>query len=128
MRQGLALVRGATIATALVAVPLAGPVLAHAVTLPGTSVDAGPVHVQTPPVSVPTPSVPHVSTPSVPHVPVPGPAGGAINNGIDRVNNTVAPQSSGGGSGHPRPTARRHRSRAALLRARTAGAAAAGQA
>jgi serine phosphatase RsbU (regulator of sigma subunit) len=88
-------------ATLLVAVPLGGPVVAHALTLPGTSVDAGPVHVSTPPVSVPTPSVPNVPTPSIPHVPIGGPAGGAINNGVDRGNNTlhqVLPQQSSGGS------------------------------
>jgi serine phosphatase RsbU (regulator of sigma subunit) len=106
MRQGLALVRGALIATALVAVPVGGPVAAHALTVPGQSVDAGPVHVQTPPVNVPTPSVPPVS---VPHVPIPGPAGGAVNGGIDRangvvnqggnaVNNALSP--GGGGSGN----------------------------
>src|SRR3954449_8038897 len=38
MRQGLALVRGALLATALLAVPASGPAVAHALTLP--------VHVQ----------------------------------------------------------------------------------
>src|SRR4051794_9489098 len=105
MRQGVALVRGAAVVSALVAVPLGGPVAAHAVTLPGASVDAGPVHVSTPPVNVPTPSVP---APSIPHVPVGGPAGGAANGVIDRGNNTVhqvlAPpgsSSSGGPGGSP---------------------------
>jgi serine phosphatase RsbU (regulator of sigma subunit) len=110
MRQGLALVRGAAVVSALVAVPLGGTVAAHAVTVPGASVDAGPVHVSTPPVNVPTPSVP---APSIPHVPVGGPAGGAANGVIDRGNNTVhqvlAPpgsSSSGGpsaGGGSPPP-------------------------
>src|SRR3954447_6978810 len=105
MRQGVALVRGAAVVSALVAVPLGGPVAAHAVTLPGASVDAGPVHVSTPPANVPTPSVP---APSIPHVPVGGPAGGAANGVIDRGNNTVhqvlAPpgsSSSGGPGGTP---------------------------
>src|SRR3954452_23288866 len=105
MRQGVALVRGAAVVSALVAVPLGGPVAAHAVTLPGASVDAGPVHVSTPPVNIPTPSVP---APSIPHVPVGGPAGGAANGVIDRGNNTVhqvlAPpgsSSSGGQGGAP---------------------------
>src|SRR4051794_32626084 len=82
MRQGLALVRGAVLATALLVMPTA----AHAVTVQGPSVYAGPVHVSTPPVNVPTPSVP---APSVPHVPVGGSAGGAVNGVIDRGNNTV---------------------------------------
>jgi serine phosphatase RsbU (regulator of sigma subunit) len=100
MRQGPALVRGALVATALVALPLGGPVVAHALTVPSVSVDAGPVHVQTPPVNVPTPPV---SVPSIPHVNVPGPAGGTVNGVIDRGNNTlhqvVPPPSSGGGGG-----------------------------
>src|SRR5438874_2306875 len=105
MRQGLALVRGALVATALVAVPLGGPVAAHAVTVGPVSVDAGPVNAPTPPVNVPTPSVP---APSVPHVPVGGSTGGAVNGVIDRGNNTVhqvlspsSPSSSNGGGGAP---------------------------
>jgi hypothetical protein len=98
MRQGLALVRGALVATALLAMPAA----AHAVSVPGVSVDAGPVHVSTPQVNVPTPPV-NVPTPSVPHVPVGGPAGGAVNGVIDRGNNTVhqvlTPSNSSGGGG-----------------------------
>ena len=92
MRQGLALVRGAFLATAL----LAMPAIAHAVTVPGASVDAGPVHVSTPPVNVPTPSVP---APSVPHVPVGGPAGGAVNGVIDRGNSVVHQVLPSGGAG-----------------------------
>jgi serine phosphatase RsbU (regulator of sigma subunit) len=99
MRQGLALVRGALVATALLAVPAT----AHAVTVPGESVGAGPVHVSTPPVNVPTPSVP---APSVPHVPVGGSTGGAVNGVIDRGNSTVhqvlgssGSSPSGGGQG-----------------------------
>jgi Stage II sporulation protein E (SpoIIE) len=96
MRQGVALVRGALVATALLVMPAA----ADAVTVPSVSVDVGPVHASTPPVNVPTPSVP---VPSVPHVPVGGPAGGAVNGGIDRGNNVVhqvlPPSSSSGGGG-----------------------------
>jgi type IV secretory pathway VirB2 component (pilin) len=105
MRQGLALVRGALVATALVAAPVGGTVAAHAVTIPGASVDAGPVHVSTPPVTVNPPvthtpvdpvvsgvdgTVNHV-TGSVPtHVSIPGSNGGPV---------SVSP--SGGGGTNP---------------------------
>ncbi|MEA2440913.1 MAG: hypothetical protein QOH76_2337 [Thermoleophilaceae bacterium] len=99
MRQGLALVRGALIATACVAVPVSGAAVAHAITTPEVSVSVGNSHISVPSTSVNVPQVP-----AVPHVDVPGPAGGAANGVIDRGNgivNQVAPPqpSSGGGSG-----------------------------
>jgi serine phosphatase RsbU (regulator of sigma subunit) len=94
MRQGLALVRGALVATAL----LAAPTAAHAVTVPDVHVDAGPVHVQTPPVTV---------TPPVTHTPV-----DPVVSGVDNTANQVVPPHvnvqvpGGSGSGtSPQPTA-----------------------
>jgi serine phosphatase RsbU (regulator of sigma subunit) len=99
MRQGLALVRGALIATACVAVPVAGTAVAHAVTVPGVSVSVGNTHVSTPSVPVQTPQVP-----SVPHVnagPASGPVNGVIDRGNSAVQGVVPPPSSGGSSGNP---------------------------
>jgi serine phosphatase RsbU (regulator of sigma subunit) len=92
MRQGLALVRGALVATALVAVPVGGPVAAHALPVPGVSVDAGPVHVQTPPVNVPTPSVPNLPATHTPVDPV-------VRGVTGTVNGATGNPSSGGGGG-----------------------------
>src|SRR3954449_10625935 len=79
MRQGVALVRGAVVLSALVALPLGGPVAAHAVTVPGASVDAGPVHVSTPPVTVNPPAT---------HTPV-DPVVGGVNNTANHVTSQV---------------------------------------
>ena len=99
MRQGLALVRGAIIATALVAVPVGGPAIAHALTIPGQSVSAGPVSVQTPSVQTPSvPSVPNVGTPSV-HIPTPPSTGTPVDPVARGVTNTVNGAAGQGGSG-----------------------------
>jgi type IV secretory pathway VirB2 component (pilin) len=95
MRQGLALVRGALVATALVAMPIGGPIAAHALTVPSVPVDAGPVHVQTPPVNVPTPSVPPV--PSLP--PTHTPVDPVVSGVTGTVNGATGNSPSGGGSG-----------------------------
>jgi serine phosphatase RsbU (regulator of sigma subunit) len=103
MRQGLALVRGAVVVGALVAVPLGGPVAAHAVTVPGRSVDAGPVHVQTPPVTVNPPAT---------HTPV-DPVVGGVNNTANHITSQVPtnvkvplPGQSPANSSTPPPTPR----------------------
>jgi serine phosphatase RsbU (regulator of sigma subunit) len=150
MRQGLALVRGALIATALLAVPVA----AHAVTVPGASVDAGPVHVQTPPVTVTPPAthtpvdpvvhgvdgtVNNVTSHAPTHVQVPPPIGGnnsgssaqpASNGGNGgggppSSHSTTPPGRGGGGTGANRgrtPKARKQaRARAAARKRRATG-------
>ena len=85
------------VATALLAVPAAA---ADAVTVPGASVDAGPVHVQTPPVTV---------NPPVTHTPV-DPVVGGVNNTANHVTSQVPTHvnvplpSPGRGGSVPTPT------------------------
>src|SRR4051812_9082171 len=88
MRQGLALVRGALVATALLAVPAT----ADAVTVPGESVNAGPVHVQTPPVTVNPPST---------NTPVDPVAGGGNNTANHITNQLPTGVSVPGSNGSP---------------------------
>jgi serine phosphatase RsbU (regulator of sigma subunit) len=107
MRQGLALVRGALVASALVIVPPLGTVAAHALTLPGVTVDVGGTRV-----SVGGSHL--VSVPSVTQQPgplpvppaLPAPVGPVVNNATDTGNNVIngvtnsSPSSpSSGGSG-----------------------------
>jgi hypothetical protein len=107
MRQGLALVRGALVASALVIVPPLGTVAAHALTLPGvtagvggTSVSVGGSHL----VSVPSVTQQPGPLPNPPALP--NPVGPVVNNATDTGNNAIngvtgsSPSSpSSGGSG-----------------------------
>jgi hypothetical protein len=107
MRQGLALVRGALVASALVIVPPLGTVAAHALTLPGVTVDAAGT-------SVSVGGSHLVSVPSVTQQPgplpvppaLPDPVGPVVNNATNTGNNVIngvtgsSPSSpSSGGSG-----------------------------
>src|SRR3954471_24786454 len=97
MRQGLALVRGALIATACLAVPFFGPAAAHALKTPPVSVSVGDTHVSVPSTPVNVPQVP-----AVPNVNVPGPVGGAANGVINQGNNVIGRANgalNGGGGG-----------------------------
>src|SRR3954470_10413123 len=135
MRQGLALVRGAFVATALVAVHVGGPAAAHAVTLPGQSVDAGPVHVQTPPVTVTPPSTNtpvdpvvrgvdgtanHVTSQVPTHVtvPVPGYGPAAQHSGNNATPSSPSNSTSPGSPAHPSPGSPAAKRKAAAKKAK----------
>src|SRR3954451_381571 len=121
MRQGLALVRGALVATALFAVPACGPAVAHALTLPvhvqvglgdnlnvsvggpesAAAVNVGGAAVTVPNVGQsaqdPPPSGPIPQPPALPD-PVAGPVQDVTNTGNGVVDGVVRPPS-GGSSG-----------------------------
>jgi serine phosphatase RsbU (regulator of sigma subunit) len=97
MRQGQALVRGALIAGACFAVPVCGPSVAHALTLPELSVSVGEKSVS---VAVPTPSLSGQADPGpLPNPPaLPDPAGPVANDVTNTGNDTIN-GATGGGSG-----------------------------
>src|SRR3954468_13552099 len=121
VRQGLALVRGAIVATALIAVPVTGPAVAHALTLPvhvqvglGDDVSAsvgGPESAAAGNVGGAAVTVPNVAPQSappsdpgpIPQPPaLPDPVGGPVqdvtNTGNGVVNGVTNPGGSGGSS------------------------------
>jgi serine phosphatase RsbU (regulator of sigma subunit) len=119
MRQGQALVRGALIATASVAAPVAGPVAAHAIALPGVSVTVGDTHVSVGGstsvanvsvggANVTVPNVTQQSGPLPAPPALPDPAGtivgGITNTGNNTIHQALPPSSSspsGGSTGGP---------------------------
>jgi serine phosphatase RsbU (regulator of sigma subunit) len=115
MRQGKALVRGALVATACVAVPVLGPAAAHAITLPGVSVSLGDTHISVGgPASTASVSVggATVTVPSVTQQPgplpdppaLPAPVGPIVhdvtNTGNDAIHQVTPPTPGSSGSGN----------------------------